>query len=195
LKLKRYTIRREVIFFLILISSLYGCSAITGEERSYPNPSWGERKKQILEWESSEKNKVDRGTLKNSEYWKQFYRKSIVLRPDLDHFLYFADEMIKVSRIFEEGKITKKQFEDKRRQLTALLAQEESRRAHMLSASRMNIFRDYDAELFSCYRTSLFLGYVNDLRKQLNAAGPQFSISHCDFFGDSIQCTTQDPPF
>ena len=138
---------------------------------------------------------MDRGTLKNSEYWKQFYRKSIVLRPDSDHFLYFADEMIKVWRIFEEGKIKKEQFEDKRRQLTALLAQEENRRAPMLSASRMNIFRDYDAELFTWYRTSLFLGYVNDLRKQLNAAGPQFSISHCAFFGDSIQCTSQDPPF
>lgn len=118
-----------------------------------------------------------------------------MLRPDSDHFLYCADEMIKVWRIFEEGKIKKEQFEDKRRQLTALLAQEENRRALMLSASKMNIFGDYDAELFTCYRTSLFLGYVNDLRKQLNAAEPQFSISHCAFFGDSIQCTSQDPPF
>ena len=189
MKLKRFTIRREVIFFLILINSLYGCSAITGEERSYPNPSWGERKKQILEWESSEKNNVDRGTLKNSEYWKQFYRKSIVLRPDSDHFLYFADEMIKVSRIFEEGKITKEQFEDKHRQLAALLAREENRRGKILYPG------GDEGQRFTLYRESLFVGYVNDLRKQLNAAGPQFSISHCDFFGDGIQCTTQDPPF
>ena len=194
-KLKRYKIREKAVFFLILMSSLYSCRGI-GMEESTLYPSWDVRKKQILVWATSEKTKVDRGTLKNSEYWKQFYQKSIVLRPDLDDFLYFADEMIKVSRIFEEGKITKEQFEDKHHQLTTLLAQEENRRANMHSSSRgANAFENYEIELFSKYRKSLFLTYVNDLRRQLNAAGPQFSSSHCAFFGDSIQCTTQNPPF
>ena len=194
-KLKRYKIREKAVFFLILMSSLYSCRGI-GMEESTLYPSWDVRKKQILVWATSEKTKVDRGTLKNSEYWKQFYQKSIVLRPDLDDFLYFADEMIKVSRIFEEGKITKEQFEDKHHQLTALLAQEENRRANMHSSSRgANAFENYEIELFSKYRKSLFLTYVNDLQRQLNAAGPQFSSSHCAFFGDSIQCTTQNPPF
>ncbi len=157
-----------------------------GEGYYYP---WEERKKQILEWESSEKTKVDRGTLKNSEYWKQFYRKSIELRPDLDDFLYFAGEMIKASRIFEEGKITKEQFEDKHRQLAALLAREENRRATILYPG------GDEGQRFTLYLESLFWGYFNDIQKQLNAAGPEFSISHCDFFGDSIQCTSQDPPF
>jgi hypothetical protein len=76
---------------------------------------------------SSEKRKVDEGTLRNSEYWKQFYRKSIELRPDLEDFLWFANEMIKVSMIFEEGKISKQQFEDKQREPTDLLAREEKR--------------------------------------------------------------------
>lgn len=80
-----------------------------------------ERKKQIISWANNERKKVDEGTLKNSEFWKEFYRKSIVLRPDLDDFLFFASEMIKVSRIFEEGKINKAQFEEKQRQLTAIL--------------------------------------------------------------------------
>ena len=131
-KLKKYVKRREAVFFLILLSSLYSCIGI-GREKGILYPT-EERKKQILTWATSEKTKVDRGTLKNSEYWKQFYRKSIEMRPDLDDFLYFANEMIKVSRIFEEGKITKEQFEDKHRQLTALLAREENRRAQMFSS-------------------------------------------------------------
>ena len=193
-KFKRYKISRKAVFFLILMSSLYSCSRLGMEEGTLYS-SWEGREKQILVWATSEKTKVDRGTLKNSEYWTQFYQKSIELRPDLDDFLYFADEMIKVSRIFEEGRITKEQFEDKHRQLTALLAREENRRAKMLSPSQIIMYENLEAGLFYCYRGSLFLDYVNDLRRQLNAAGPQFSISHCAFFGDSVQCTTQNPRF
>jgi hypothetical protein len=188
-KLKRYKILREAVFSLILISSLYGCSWITGGQSTlYP---WEERKEQFLTWATSEKIKVDKGTLKNSEYWTEFYLKAMELRPDLDDFRFFANEMIKVSRIFEEGKITKEQFEDKHRQLTALLAREENRRGKIFPSSR-SINELNEAELFTCYRKSLFLGYVNDLRRQLNAAGPQFSSNHCTFFGNSIQCTAQN---
>ncbi|SPP99613.1 hypothetical protein NBG4_1000005 [Candidatus Sulfobium mesophilum] len=127
LRLHRFTIRREFIFFLILISSLCSFRIITNTEKDIIAPSWGDRKKQILSWASSEKRKVDEGTLRNSEYWKQFYRKSIEPRPDLDDFLWFTNEMIKVSMIFEEGKISKQQFEDKQRELTGLLAREEKR--------------------------------------------------------------------
>ena len=186
--LKVYKSVGGAVFFVILISSLQSCRGIETEWTGYP---WEEKKEQILTWSTSEKTEVDNGTLKNSEYWKQFYQKSIELRPDLDDFRYFAVEMIKVSRIFEEGKITKEQFEDKHRQLTALLAQEENRRA-MLFPFRSN---NYEALLFTCYRESLFLVYVNDLRRQLNEAGPQLSSSHCAFFGDSVQCTTQEPFF
>jgi len=186
-----YKIMREAVFFLILISSLYSCSWITAENNTlYP---WEERKKQLLAWATSEKTKVDKGTLKNSEYWIEFYQKAMELRPDLDDFRYFANEMTKVSRIFEEGKITKEQFEDKQRQLTALLAQEENRRGKIFSSTGINELNE--AKLFRCYRKSLFLGYVNDLQRRLNAAGPQFSSSHCAFFGDSIQCTSQNPFF
>ena len=197
-KPKRYKIRREIVFFLILMSILYSCGGI-GMKNSIPSPyppPWEESKKQILVWAASEKTEVDRGTLRNSEYWKQFYLKSIELRPDLDDFLYFANEMIKVSRIFEEGKITKEQFEDKHRQLTALLAQEENRRAKVLSApSITNYYVNYERALFYCHFDSLFLAYINDLKRQLKAAGPQFSSRHCAFFDDSIKCTTQNPPF
>ena len=190
-KLKRYKIIRDAVFILILISSLYSCSWITAEKNTlYP---WEETKKQLLAWATSEKTKVDKGTLKNSEYWTEFYQKAMELRPDLDDFRYFANEMTKVSRIFEEGKITKEQFEDKHRQLTALLAQEEDRRGKIFPSTGINELNE--AKLFRCYRKSLFLGYVNDLQRRLNAAGPQFSSSHCAFFGDSIQCTAQNPFF
>ena len=157
------------------------------------NQSWDGRKKRISDWAYSEKIKVDDGTLKRSEYWKQFYRKSIELRPDLDDFLCYANEMIKISTIFEEGKITKEQFEDKHRQLTTLLVQEENRRAEMLSET--GIDDDNEAALFLFYSKSLFFTYVEDLRRRLSSTGPQFSIRHCAFFGDSIQCTTQNSPF
>ncbi len=124
-KLKRYKIRREAVFFLILVSSLCSCSGIGTEKKPFTRHG-RKGKNKSCPGRLLKKHKVDRGTLKNSEYWIQFYQKSIELRPDLDDFLYFANEMIKVSRIFEEGKITKEQFEDKRRQLTALLAQEET---------------------------------------------------------------------
>jgi hypothetical protein len=187
-KPKRCKLRRETVFFLILISILYSCGGIWS--KTYP---WEEKKEEILAWATSEKTEVDKGTFKNSEYWKQFYQKSIELRPDLDDFLLFADEMIKISRIFEEGKITKEQFEDKHRQLTALLAQEENRRAEIFS--RPTTYENYVRGLFTVYRESLFLDYVKDLRRQLNAAGPQFSSRHCAFFDDSIKCTPQNPPF
>ncbi|HSB32420.1 MAG TPA: hypothetical protein VLD55_12520, partial [Candidatus Sulfobium mesophilum] len=116
-----------------------------------------------------------------------------VLRPDLDDFLFFSSETIKVSRIFEEGKINKAQFEEKQRQLTAILEREETRRDQKLSLTRMTIY-DEDSERFYFYRESLFLGYMTTLQQQLDA-GPQFSRSHCDFFGDNIQFTEQKPPF
>lgn len=168
-----------------------------GRTYSPPYP-WKEKKEQLHAWATSKKTEVDKGTLRNSEYWEQFYQKSIELRPDLDDFLYFASEMIKVSKIFEEGKVTKEQFEDKHRQLTALLAQEENRRAEMhgfTGQTPYNNYNKYEGLLFTAYRGSLFLDYDTELRRQLNAAGPQFSVRHCAFFGDSIQCTPQNPSF
>ncbi len=193
LKLKRHTITREFVFLYILINILCGCSVITGTKENTVYPSWEERKKQILEWANSEKIKVDKGALKNSEYWKQYYRKTIELRPDLDDFLCYANEMVKVSRIFEEGKISKEQFEDKHRQLTALLEQEEDRRAKMLAGTTIN--GENEATLFFFYSKSLFFSYVEDLRRQLSASGSQLSVRHCSFFNENIQCTTQSPFF
>jgi hypothetical protein len=189
-KLNRCKIVRAAVFFLVLMSNFYGCNGL-GTVKDALYPSWGGRKAQIMAWAASEKTKVDRGMLKHSEYWKEFYRKSLELRPDLDDFLCFAHEMIKVSSIFEEGMITQEQFEDKCRQLSDLLAQEEDRRAKMQSLGRV----DYEARLFTLYRGSLFLRYVDDLRGRLNAAGPQYSVNRCALFGGSIQCTSQPPPF
>jgi len=197
-KPRRYKIRRETVFFLILMSILCSCGGTEVKNNTpYPYP-WEKSKKQILAWATAEKTKVDGGALKNSEYWRQFYQKTIELRPDLDDFLYFANEMIKVSMIFEEGKITKEQFEDKHHQLTVLLAQEERRRAKEVYDAKISLYGlwgNYEVALFTSYRASLFVHYVNDLREQLKAAGPQFSSSHCTFFGDSIKCTTQNPYF
>jgi hypothetical protein len=181
----RYGIGKRTVSVLILMSILYGCSWITGTEYYAPY-SWPERKEKILTWAASEKTKVDRGTLANSKYWEEFYQKSIELRPDLDDFLYFSAEMIKVSRIFEEGKVTKKQFEEKSRDLAALFDREEKRRRKLMCSS---------VSRFTCYRGSLFVEYVNDLRTHLNAAGPQFSASNCAFFGDSIQCANTSHAF
>ncbi len=191
-KIKQYFIIRKAVFFFILLSTLCSCSGI-GMETSTLYPSEG-RKKQILAWAAHEKAKVDEGTIKNSEYWILFYQKSIELRPDLDDYLYYANEMIKASRIFEEGKITEEQFNDTYRQLSAVLAKEEARRERMLHLTTSS-YETYEADFFYGYRGSLFLVYINDLEKRLYAAGPQFSISQCDFFGDSIQCTSQKPPF
>ena len=183
-----YKVMRTAVCFLIVLANLYSCRGIQTELSDYP---WEEKKQQILAWATSERTKVDNGTLRESAYWIQFYQIAIALRPDLDDFRYFAVEMIKVSRIFEEGKITKEQFEDKQRQLIALLDQEEDRRAMRMPFRS----RNYEALLFTCYRESLFLTYVSDLRMQLREAGPQLSSSHCAVFGDTIQCTDQEPYF
>ncbi len=196
MKLKRFEVIREAMFMFIMISCLCGCRIITNTEKDIIDPSWGERKKQILSWASSEKKKVDEGSLKNSEYWTKYYRKTIELRPDLDDVLWFASEMIKISRIFEEGKITKAQFEDKQSQLTALLSREEKRRNNaLLRAQTMESYGYQEGERFLLYRGSLFLDYSTTLQRKLNVAGPQFSSTMCDIFDDAIQCTTQNPPF
>jgi len=186
---------RRAVSLFILISSVCSCSAIMGTEKNVLYPSWEGRKKEILVWAATERTRVDQGTLRHSDYWQHFYRKSIEMRPDLDDFLFFSSEMIKVSRIYEEGKITREQLEDKYHQLSALLAREEERRARMLSRSATYVSENMDAAFFFAYRGSLFLGYANDLREQLHAAGPQFSITQCALFGSSIQCTAQNPPF
>jgi hypothetical protein len=168
---------------LLLMSALYGCGGyLTAEER----------KEEIFAWANSEKTRVEKGALTNSGYWIAFFQKTIYLRPDLDDFLYFANEMIKTSRILEEEKITKEQFEDKQHELTALLDQEERRRAKALGG-KLNY--EYDGEVYLLYRSSLFIDYLNDLQRRLKETGPQFSVEHCAFFGNGIQCTRQKPAF
>jgi hypothetical protein len=185
--------QRKFYFALILMLGLCNChGSMLHSSDDYPE-QLETRKQHILTWATAEKAKVDEGTLKNSEYWRLFFRRAIEFRPDLDNYLFFANEMIKVSRIFEEGKITREQFEDKHRQLTALLDQEDRRRAAILSRRHILLF--YEMELFYCYRDSLFRDYDNNLRRQLTQAGPQFSNTKCAVFGDSIQCTTLSPIF
>jgi hypothetical protein len=186
-------LNRKIYFVFFLIVGLCSCNRydMINSLGDY-SEQLDTRKQHIMVWATAEKTKVDAGTLKNSEYWRLFFRKAIELRPDLDNYLFFANEMIKVSRIFEEGKITREQFEDKHRQLTALLDQEDRRRAAILSRRQLLL---YEMELFYAYRDSLFRDYENNLRRQLTEAGPQFSNTNCAVFGDSIQCTTLSPIF
>jgi len=185
--------QRKFYFALILIVGLCSCQGATLKSRDYYFGQLEMRRQQIIVWATAEKAKVDEGTLKESEYWKLFFRRAIEFRPDLDNYLFFANEMIKVSRIFEEGKITREQFEDKERQLTNLLDQEDRRRAAVLSREQTLHF--YEMVLFFCYRESLFRDYANNLGRQLTQAGPRFSNRDCAVFGDSIQCTTLSPLF
>jgi hypothetical protein len=186
-------VKRELNLFIILIIALCGCSGYMVNNRDVYVEQLETRKQHIMTWATAEKAKVDEGTLMNSEYWRLFFKRAIEFRPDLDNYLFFANEMIKISRIFEEGKITRKQFEDKHRQLTVLLDQEDRRRAAILS--QQQILNLYEKELFYCNLDSLFRNYANDLRKQLTQAGPRFSNRDCAVFGDSIKCTTLSPIF
>jgi hypothetical protein len=47
------------------------------------------RKQVVMTWATAEKARVDSGTLRNSEYWELFFRRTIELRPDLDNYLFF----------------------------------------------------------------------------------------------------------
>jgi hypothetical protein len=182
---------KRMAFFLLLIVGLCDCNGLMMVGGDNYLAQLDTRRQAIWAWATTEKGKVDAGTLKNSDFWKLFFRKTMELRPDLDDYLSFAKEMIKVSRIFEEGKITREQFEDKNRQLTTLLGQEESRRTALF-----HIQMHYSEEaLFTCYRSSLFLNYISSLQRQLSQAGPQMFYTHCDIFGNSIQCTTLNPSF
>ena len=178
---------------LFLIVGLWNCNGYQTNGRDTYSEQLDTRKQHIIAWAAAEKSKVDAGTLRNSKYWELFFRRAIELRPDLDNYLFFANEMIKISRIFEEGKITREQFKDKERQLTDLLDKEDRRRAAVLSQEQTLYF--YEMELFFFNRESLFRDYANNLRRQLTQAGPLFSIRDCAVFGDSIQCTTRSPLF
>jgi len=176
----------------VLIVCLVGCKDLIRDTHDYPD-DLEPRLQQIQAWAASEWMKVEAGTLKDSEYWKSFYMKSIELRPDLDSYLYFAKEMIKISRIFEEGTITREQFEDRCHELSALLNEEQRRRAAALP--RLDIPENYEAALFTVYRGSLFLDYMYNLQKNLSELGPQFSSDQCVLFEDGIKCTSKRPPF
>ena len=185
--------QKKFYFALILMAALCSCRGTELKSRDYYFEQIETRRQQIIIWAAAEKAKVDEGTLKESEYWKLFFRRSIEFRPDLDNYLFFANEMIKVSRIFEEGKISREQFEDKHRQLSAILDQEDRRRAAVLS--KQSTLQTYEKELFFAYRDSLFRDYISDLRKQLTQAGPHFSSRDCAVFGGSIKCTVLSPIF
>lgn len=176
---------------LVLIIGLVSCGGLIGESTYYPD-ELETRLEQINAWAVSEQMKVKEGTLKHSDYWQLFYMKSIELRPDLDSYLHFAKEMIKISRILEEGKITKEQFDDRYRELSSLLAEEQRRRAAALP--RLDDTGNYEWGLFTSYRGSLFLKYLDRQQKDLSEAG-QFSNGQCAFFEDSIKCTSKEPPF
>jgi len=181
------------LYALILILGLCSCHGIVLQSRDDYSRQLDTRKQQITTWATAEKARVDEGTLKRSEYWTLFFRRTIEFRPDLDNYLFFANEMIKVSRIFEEGKITREQFEDMYFQLTDLLDEEDRRRAAVLL--RQHTLQSYEAELFFASRDSLFRDYASNLRRQLAEAGPQFSIKDCAIFGDSIRCTASSMIF
>ena len=185
--------QRKFYFALILMAGLCSCRGTELKSRDYYFEQIETRRQHIIVWAAIEKAKVDEGTLKESEYWKLFFRRAIEFRPDLDNYLFFANEMIKVSRIFEEGKITREQLEDKHRQLTAILNQEDRRRAAVLS--KQSTLQTYEKELFFAYRDSLFRAYISDLREQLTQAGPRFSSTNCAVFDGSIKCTTSSPIF
>jgi hypothetical protein len=185
--------QRKFYFALILIFGLCSCHGEILNRRDAYSEQLDTKKQQIMTWATAEKAKVDEGTLRDSEYWTLFFRRSIEFRPDLDNYLFFANEMIKVSRIFEEGKITREQFEDKYNQLTAILDKEDRRRAAVLL--RYQTLQTYEAELLFAHRNSLFREYAKNLRRQLTQAGPRFSDRDCAVFGDSIQCTTLSPLF
>jgi len=182
-------IKRRFYFVLILVVVLYGCAGDRTYNRDTYTQNLDTLKKQIMDWATAEKARVAEGSLKESEYWKLFFRKALELRPDLDNYLFFANEMIKVSRIYEEEKITREQFEDKYRQLSSILNQEDSRRSVVLS--QIQTLHFYEMELFYCHRNSLFMDYANNLKEQLALAGSQFSFKDCAVFGDSIQCTSR----
>jgi len=186
-------VKRNFFLILILTVGLCNCSGHLANSRYGYSDEIETRKEKIWTWAATEKPRVETENLKDSDYWKLFYLKVVELRPDLDHYLFFADEMIKVSRIFEEGKITREQMEEKNQQLTDLLIREDNRRDAVLS--RKALLRNYELTLLTCYKKSLFREYIKNLQRQLLQAGSQFSISHCTAFGDSIQCTALNPAF
>jgi hypothetical protein len=183
----------EVVFCVDLNTGLCSCQGVVLDSRYNYSDQLATRKQQIMTWATAEKAKVDEGAFRNSEYWTLFYRRTIEFRPDLDNYLFFSNEMIKISRIFEEGNITREQFEDKYLQLTAILDEEDRRRSAVLL--RYKTRQTYETALFFAYRDSLFREYASNLRRQLTQAGPRFSDRDCAVFGDSIQCTTLSPLF
>ena len=178
---------------MLLLVCVIGCSGASTLDRYTFADTLDARKKEIWDWAAAEDVIVQKGEITQSEFWIFFYEKAIELRPDLDSYLFYAQEMTKVSRIFEEGKITQAQLEEKHKELIGILDEEDSRRAHILE--RIQSLHSYEITLFTCYRDSLFKGYTSDLRKILTQEGFKHSLNHCAVFDGSIQCTPRDPVF
>ena len=142
-----------------------------------------------MRWIGLQKAEVEAGTLKNNSYYVLLRRKILELRPDLTHYLVFADEMIKVSRLYEEGRITRKQLEQKDIELTILVAQEDNRRDAILSQKPSEYA--YETAQFTLYRDSLLKEYMSTLQTRLKESGPQYSVTNCSFFEDRIICTAR----
>jgi hypothetical protein len=182
--------QRTVIFLLIFLLGLYGCGRLTKVTLEDPyERDLDSRRQEMSSWSRAEKAKVEAGILKNSEYYRLLHNKVLELRPDLTHYLLFTSEMVKVSRLYEEGRITRKQLEQKDIELTILVAQEDNRRDAILSQKPSEYA--YETAQFTLYRDSLLKEYMSTLQTRLKESGPQYSVTNCSFFEDRIICTAR----
>jgi len=182
---------RTIIFLTCVLLELCGCSNMA--RMTFEDPyerDLDSRQQEILLWVNSEKPKVEEGTLKNSEYYRTLQIKVLQLRPDLTHYLLFAEEMGKVSELYEEGVISKQELEKRDVELTSILSRDDNRRDAILS-QLPSVYEAYEIAQFTLYRDSLFTQYLSDLQTRLNKAGPQYPVTRCDVFGDRILCVTK----
>lgn len=175
---------------MMIVFCLCGCGHLASTVLTDPyERDLNERKQAMMRWIGLQKAEVEAGTLKNKRYYVLLRRKILELRPDLTHYLVFADEMIKVSWLYEEGRITREQLEEKDRELTALVGEEERRRAAILG--RVSSAYVYETDQFTLYKTSLLKDYTSGIETRLREAGPQYSITDCTVVGDRILCATR----
>jgi hypothetical protein len=181
-------VKKFFITLLFFMSSAYGCTGLVVQSHQAYSLHLDEGRKQILDWAAEERVNVDAGLLKNSDYWREFYRRTITLRPDWSNALFLADEMTKISMIFEEGKISQEQYENKYHQLYLLYEQDEAMRTNILS--RPHTLHSYEVALFTCHIYSMFRVYEDGLRNQLKEADPKYTTTRCAVFEESIRCVS-----
>ena len=143
-----------------------------------------QKDEEILNWYNSHVTMATSGKW-DTVYFSARLKKTVQrLRPDLDDWLDFSNEMITASALMKQGQISLEIWNRKLKDMFALLMQEEQRRRPVLEPQMT--LKDYEEAEHNLSRSSLFLDYFDTLEHLKHM---QIWAGRCTIIDSGLMCT------